>query len=483
MILMKISIIAALCLLVVLICGCCTFTRRFLAFPSPEKARHIRGPDQRIVVYHGVNIANQSKHSSSVSVVPGMGIAGHPWHSGPEFDNMENWGFNLARYLIYWEAVEPQRGVYDDAYLDTAIQKIRELGERGVDVVVDFHQDLYAQRYHGNGFPEWSVRDDGKSFKLQEPWAMNYFQPAVRACFDNFWSNKDGLLDAYVAMVEHVLVRVNGIKNVIAVDVMNEPWPKRWPLTFERKILSEFYKRLSVMWIKHNNGFPNLAFEPWMSTSAGYPSNLRMKNFYENFFGLLYMPHYYDFFCEQNKPYKWFNRQVMKRGMNIRSFEAQEFECPMIIGEFSFPPTSEGNLKALNDFLRLADKHRVGWTYWSFDKACHNDRALINDDGTVAKNGFLKSLVRIYPQRIAGTNHKYDFDGTVFRMTWDYDASSYISPISGTTEVFVPRSWDVLVDTKNPYCRVGNKILVEPLLGQKWQTVRISVLNRNGFPL
>jgi len=449
-----------------------TFLKRFLSFPSDKKTRYIRDAQGRIVIHHGVNISNYSKHSGP----PGetRPRAGHPWHGEQEAANLQAWGFNLVRYLVHWEAIEPTRGTYNEAYLDRVIEDIEMYGRHGIEVVVDFHQDLFAQKFHGNGFPEWAAIDNGKPFKLQEPWAMNYFQPAVKESFKNFWKNKDGLLDSYIAAVEHVYLKVRTCSNVLGVDVMNEPWPEGWFLTFERTDLSNFYDRLKEVWLKHGNGYPYLMFEPWMSTSAGYPTNLRMDN--ERFIGAVYMPHYYDFFCEQGKPYGWFNKIAMKRALNIRCSEAQEFKCPMIFGEFRFPVVSKNYREAFSDFYQLCDEHSVGWTYWSYDKLVHNDRGLINDDGTPASNSILFDLVRIYPKRIVGEGARYGFDGNVFTMSWKSTGDC------GLVEIYVPAAWDVVIETENPYRVSGDTLFVTSYPKGCKNKVTVTVKSKNGFP-
>src|SRR5262245_47114112 len=35
------------------------------------------------------------------------------------------WGFNTVRFLMTWAAVEPQQGVYDDAYLDRVAERMQ----------------------------------------------------------------------------------------------------------------------------------------------------------------------------------------------------------------------------------------------------------------------------------------------------------------------------------------------------------------------
>jgi len=453
-----------------------TFVRRLLSSPDAKKSTYFLDNQGRRIIYHGVNIANYSKHCAP-QFESGRGCAGHPWHGESEAANLERWGFNLVRYLVHWEAIEPQRGTYNEAYLNRVVEDVRMYARHGVDVIIDVHQDLFAQKYSGNGFPDWAVRDEGKPFKLQEPWAMNYLQPAVRACFANFWKNKDALLDAYIAMIGKLYLKVKGEANVIGIDVMNEPWPEGWPLTFERNDLTAFYKKLRQEVWKNNgaSGGPILMFEPWMSTSAGYPTNLEALPWRpEAYQRVAYLPHYYDFFCEQNKPYERFNRYVMQRAFNIRLAEAQEFKCPIIFGEFGFPSQAKNYLQAMDDFLELADEHSVGWAYWSYDKTIHNDRGLILEDGTPTP--FLKSLVRIYPQRIPSKDAHFKFSQDVFTMC-------YKAKDSLPAEIYVPAEWDVMIDTQGTFQREGTKVILEKKPRSCEQTVRISVLSRNGFPM
>lgn len=468
-----------LCLIVVLTLSC-TFTRRLVSFPNLNKVKHFWREGSPIIL-HGVNFANSSKEAGPIDSATGRPTAGHPWHGEKEFALLERCGLNFSRYLVFWEAMEPTRGTYDEEYFDTVEQKIRALGDHGVYVVVDIHQDLFARRYGGNGFPDWAVRDDGKSFKRQEPWAKNYFQPAVQACFDNLWSNKDGILDAYIELVRKVYRRLGRLPNVIGIDIMNEPWPKGWPMTFERKRLSSFYETVRQrVWAEeaHDDDGVLAMIEPWMSTSAGYPTNMRKPIWYgDPRMTIGYMPHYYDFFCEQGKKYTWFNKLCMKRGMNIRSAEAQEFSTPMIIGEFGFPGSSKGHIEALDDFLALADRHSASWAYYSFDQPFCSDRPLLDENGNPTV--FLAHLVRIYPMRINGLDVRYCFNDDVFTMTW----KNAIGPNFTESEIFVPEEWEVEITADGGYRREGRRVFVDCAGPGNPHKVTIRVLNRNGFPL
>jgi len=178
-------------------------------------------PKGRTLLLRGVNYSGAAKSKD-------LGFL--PWQNEEETKIIREWGFNSVRYLIFWEAVEPEPGVYDEEYLDKVEERLRWLREAGLWVILDMHQDLYARKYGGDGAPEWACLHDGIPFVPQPGgWFMNYPTPAVMRCFDNFWANKEGpggvgILDRYVAVWQHVARRFREDNNIIGYDVMNEPF-------------------------------------------------------------------------------------------------------------------------------------------------------------------------------------------------------------------------------------------------------------------
>ena len=51
-------------------------------------------------------------------------------------------GFNAVRVGIIWKALEPQPGVFDDAYLFEIASTVDTLAKHGIVSLLDFHQDL-----------------------------------------------------------------------------------------------------------------------------------------------------------------------------------------------------------------------------------------------------------------------------------------------------------------------------------------------------
>ena len=145
---------------------------------------------------------------------------------------MYDWGTNIIRLGVTWEAVEKQPGVYDHNYLNKIENLIDRLANKGIYTIIDSHQDLFSRPLCGEGvptfyFPEWSKLDHecpwspvGLLFyafgnclpfssyevpvdpvtNLPIPAECNkrnflkmYTSPEVASAFEHFWNNVNGI--------------------------------------------------------------------------------------------------------------------------------------------------------------------------------------------------------------------------------------------------------------------------------------------------
>ncbi len=372
--------------------------------------RPLLDPHRRIVIYHGLNVANHAK--STPDFVSN-------WKR-EDLARLNEWGFNLVRYLVFWEAIEPVPGHINEEYLRKTMERIDWLAELGIDVVIDLHQDLFARRFGGNGFPGWAVHDGGAPFSKRTPWVWNYFEPAVWNSFDHFWGDPSLQRD-YVNAVKTVMELVEKRPNVIGVDIINEPWPWRG-LGFERGPLTAFYAKVESM--RREQGFRvPLFFAPMLPTNAGFRSGLRAAPGP----GSVYAFHYYDPLCDAGWAYRWFNHVWMWRTVRVRIREASRMGVPLFMGEFGLQPSIPGFRKSLDDFTRLLEEHGIGWAYWSYDR---------NSFGLLDKQGLpgpaMDALIQVYAQRVAGRNLKIVRGRTSFEIAFDP------VPTQAPTEIFVP---------------------------------------------
>ena len=173
----------------------------------------------RQVILNGVNIGSKNKEE------------GYIFKGGPElYAKLKNQGVNTIRFLIIWDGLEPEPGVYNEAYLKEIDQRIEWAAANGIFVVLDMHQDLFSVKY-SDGAPEWATLDEGKTHTTGAVWSDAYvLSEAVQTAFDNFWLNKPasdgvGIQDHYAALWKHIAKRYANNKTVIGYDIMNEPFP------------------------------------------------------------------------------------------------------------------------------------------------------------------------------------------------------------------------------------------------------------------
>ncbi len=173
----------------------------------------------RQVILNSINVVNKTKADD------------YMFKSGPEFyANLKKWGFNSIRFIIIWDGLEPQPGVYNEDYLKEIDKRIKWAGDNGIFVVLDMHQDLYSVKY-SDGAPAWATLDEGKPHITGKVWSDAYMiSPAVQTSFDNFWANKKaadsvGVQDHFVALWKHIASRYAKNPTVIGYDLLNEPFP------------------------------------------------------------------------------------------------------------------------------------------------------------------------------------------------------------------------------------------------------------------
>jgi len=143
-----------------------------------------------------------------------------------------------------------------------------------------------------------------------------------------------------------------------------------------------------------------------------------------------YAPHYYDLFVHEGDRYSRWVGLWMRHAMNVRVREMRRFQVPMLLGEFGVEGTVNDARDYLNDLLGQCDRYCLSWTYYTYDKSSNESLGIVDEDGN--ENAQLDSLVRVYPQRIAGKNPRMRYETTAFHLT--YTSVETAAP----TVLFVP---------------------------------------------
>lgn len=389
--------------------------------------RWVTDAQGRVVILHGINMVYKRPPYAPDAI--GFG------DDDAAFLAAE--GYNNVRLGVIYKAVEPQPGVYDDAYLDRIAATVSTLARHGIVSLLDFHQDLFNEKFSGEGFPDWAVQDDGLPNGPQTQFTLNYFLiPGLNRAFDHFWNNDPagdgaGLQDHYAAAWRHVASRFKDNPAVLGYDLFNEPWPGTQYATcvvplvgcpiFDAN-LAQFEKRAiagirqvdprHLVWYE-----PNVIFNNGVQTDVGNLGDAHAGFSFHDY--CLQEP-----FTSSNLACDPLDDLTFS---NADSHVASTGDA-ILLTEFGASDDAS-NLEAMAD---RADSHMIGWQEWHYC-GCNDPtttgqgdtQAIVLDPskppvGDNIKAAKLAVLSRPYPQAVAGTPKSYGFDAASGTFHLDY---------------------------------------------------------------
>ena len=434
--------------------------------PFHADSPFIRDTAGRVRFFHGVNaVWKMPPYYPPSSAYPAPFAVAQPRSFFDERDAafLADNGLNSVRLGSLWVGVEPHRNVFDDTYLNRIDDLVKMLGDRDVTVMLDFHQDMYNERFAGEGFPAWATHNTVRAFgrDLVVPptnccgFPGNYFTPASLRAWDNLWGNSYGLWDSYRDAWAHVARRFAGRANVLGYELMNEPWPGTQVATcanpagcpaFETLSMQPFYEHViagirtadptgMIFWdanVITNNGTPNWIGFLRPVADRGHNQGVAFHHYCLLGGGFVpQIPPSQDPFCSQvQKPFvlQW-QRQAAERN-----------RAAMFLTEFG----ATDDVTELAHMAALADQAMVSWHYWAYGEwsdpttAGRGVQGLFTNE--LDRPGSLKQakadvLIRTYPQAVAGTPMSYSFDPGTGRFALSFNADP---AIGAPTEIFVP---------------------------------------------
>ena len=118
---------------------------------DPATGHFIEPITGRTLLLHGVNVVQKKPpwHPSLGDFDPESSL------NGGDMDNLKAWGFTVVRLGVMWQGVEPSWGAYNHTYLGIMRQLVDDLYARGIYTIVDYHQDVIARKWCGEGVPDW----------------------------------------------------------------------------------------------------------------------------------------------------------------------------------------------------------------------------------------------------------------------------------------------------------------------------------------
>ncbi len=400
---------------------------------SPPPSWHVSGgfvrdPDGRAVLARGMNLAGAHKKP------PFFG-----YHQPVDYARVhDDWGMSALRFLVSWAAIEPEKGVYDETYLDEVAKRMQWAKDAGLLVILDMHQDVFGLGFDGNGAPLWAC-DASRyaTYQPQESWFFNYLTKEVTACFDDFYASAE-LRAHYAGAWRKLAERVVQFDNVIGFDPMNEPfWGSAPMATFERDTLQPFYEEVTVELRKaapHWIGF----FEPATTKNIGMATSLEPFHVPN----VVYAPHGYDVSAEQKQSFSPDGRDAYLKKLKVLADDAAELGVPLWIGEYGGIATSSGIDVYMDTAYEAAGSMAAANMYWSYDKG--DGYGPLGSDGS-ERTLLLDAIVRPYPERVAGDLVSFAHDRTagVFTTTWKQDPSITAPTIISAPARAFPNGFDV----------------------------------------
>lgn len=368
-----------------------------------------------------------------------------------DLEEMARLGFNSMRLPISWSLLEPQRGTFDQTYLDRVAQIVDWARAVHIYVVVDMHQNAYSN-YVGasdssvdlgqySGAPAWATLTDGVPSHVYAN--QREINPAVFEAETNFWYNRDGIQGEYLAALAVVAQRFRDDPVVAGYGVYNEP-VEGWnlPPGFEDLLLFPFYRRAIDAITGARDGLPCPAgfFMPapcgYWGTSAGdarhlvfldtgllrevtdFPTHLSLPvSSYPNVVLALHAyTHFYtiDHFLPNlvsSSAYPWGGYD---QSYSLAEHEARAMRAALFVSEFGSTPGDDSRLLASQ--VLEQESHRTGFAFWTWKENGSGAWGVYAPPtANLEPNGCLRAdrealLARVYPRVTADPRATFHFD-------------------------------------------------------------------------
>jgi endoglycosylceramidase len=423
----------------------------------------------RAVILHGVNAVWKQAPYVPPDSVDGFTAADADWLAAH--------GFNAVRLGVLFSGVMPQPHMVDPGYLEHVDRVVQLLAARGIYILIDFHQDLFNERYKGEGFPDWAAPAGRFDSLAHAGFPLNYFTPPTSNAFDRLWDNVGGLQEDYRSAWIAVAGRWSRQEYLMGYELINEPWPGgNWARCsnaggcthFERDKLQPMYEKMlaGIRTVDQEN---LVWLEPQILFDFGADSHLGERGIDDGQLGLSWHD-----YCLPETLLQAFG---LKKLPACQPLEQRVFSNARItsrrLGSASLM-TEFGASDDLADTARLvgyADDNMTGWMVWHYKNwgdpttqaQGSGAQSLFQRDGDFGsvKQPKLEVLERPYPQAVAGTPVSYDFDPQSKAFSLEYNTAL---PGGGSgagleTDVYVPalhypRGYTVRVD--------GGRVVSEP---------------------
>jgi endoglycosylceramidase len=303
-----------------------------------------------------------------------------------DFADMAAQGFDAVRLLISWSALEPERDVIDQSYLDKIIDAVAAAKQNGLYVVIDMHQDAWGKYIASppgtvcppgtslangwDGAPQWAtIFDPGTDFANTCTPGSREDAPAVQQSWDNFYADTDGIMTELVDAWGAVATSFAHEPAVAGYDLLNEPnlgtdgdtAVQRLGVYFDRAIQSIRMAEQAA------GGFSHMAIFETTVVGTTVP---------------------YDFTADENLVFSGHNYGdsitplPMDVVFNYFGFQADQYGAPLWIGEYGWFDDPDANQQNVAHYGQVEDQMVIGSAWWQWIQACGDPHSIGEPGGT-----------------------------------------------------------------------------------------------------
>ncbi len=342
-----------------------------------------------------------------------------------DFAGIAAQGFNVVRLNLSWSALEPERGTYDETYLNQIRQAVGWAKQYGVYVVLDMHQDGWWNgataagtacrpgtdpMWGYDGAPSWATITDGAP-RCQ--FTGRDISPAGDRAFQNLYFDTAGVQSALVETWGMLAATFRHDPTVAGYDLLNEPgFGETAPVTTSF-LLGQYYDR-AITEIR-SSGAPQIVFvEPSILWSGlGFDSGPTPG--FTSDHNIVFSPHLYAESITMDRSLGLPPIVGLDRQFTLAQRVADEYDAPLWSGEYGYWGDNTDVDARLTRYAKAEDAHALGSAYWVWKQACGDPQNGIGPtgDGIMTqdcktggdgppRSDLLQILGRAYPRSAPG---------------------------------------------------------------------------------
>ncbi|MET8132390.1 cellulase family glycosylhydrolase [Streptomyces sp. NPDC005251] len=315
---------------------------------------------------------------------------------------MARYGFDVQRLALSWSALEPKRGVFDEAYLARVRTAVDQAAAHGIHTVLDMHQDTFSKfvsatpgthcrpgatpEFGNDGAPDWATLTDGAR-------ACGFLgrdlSPNVQQAFTNLYDDTDGIGTELAHAWGRLAADFADDPAVAGYDLLNEPGPGDAPGVTSSLLLGRLYQQaitsIRAAESRASGGFHHLVFfEPSILWSGLGFDTTPPVGFADDPL-LVFSPHLYSESITMDQGLG-VTLTSIEQGYTTAERTARAYGAPLWSGEWGWFGDPDDFRSRFDRFLERQNTDLLGSAIWVWKKACgdpQNDPAATTSGGGV----------------------------------------------------------------------------------------------------